>query len=1136
MNENSQTQFENRFQRVVSKKRLISVITACGWTALALGVCFVIVASWDYSFETDWSFRAVLFVVALMAALIVVSTHIFRSRSTWKRQSAAADVESRFQDLGQSIRTSVQLNDEGAGSFSPDLHRALNEAVSEQTRDLRLGEAVSTGSLKIAVALLCSILILIGGVCASSAQWRLAAHRTLLGNQPYTTIDVEQGDVRVDERATFTLDAKVTGRIDRDVVLMTRDADASDDDWRVRHLSDTDTTERGLNRVSFQVEIPKVKKPFDYQLVAGKYSSPIHHVDVRYPLAVEGFNIELTMPEYTGLRPRVIDKGSFVALEGSNAKIEIEVDHSPIKAWLEIRPPVTPRGEEPDIEIVSLEIDGTKLSTVRELKSDCFYRVFAELRDGTSLRRNRYRIRVHSDRAPRLTFDTPSPLVEVHSLAELFMKLRISDDFGLKRAGIVFQVNDDPEIVLEEKEFETIVAVDGKEKPHIKSVIESLLPLEYFRMTVKDSVSYYAFAEDNRPGQPNRNETDLHFIDVRAFRRTFVIPDGNDSLNGMGRSQERANLPALDEMIGRERFVLNRTVQMNRSAERNRRIDSAIVDGMIKLQNETSEFAGMLGDRATQIERQFGIPEDGRISDQMYQAQEAMLASVDSLASAEYEVAALQEKEALRYLIDARQVLENAVSGRNGGAALAQLRQFSRMMFRKMNRPRNDQERAREITRRLQQASAEQSYLMEKISDLVPPDMPEQEEETTEQVAADLPEESDDEAAAEEEALAEQRFEIEEQQTKLEKEIEDIVRMIDELSQVSELVKRRSGRAGELVEGVNAALSKDEISQAAETAGQASDALSVLAENVAGVTANESTKRLGAARDLSMAITDELRSLASNLESTKQAAEIEEGSSVEMDDQEASIAAAFAQAAETQGEVAETILDILDSIIDPEQGIIDSEDRMVKRIQELKTDNKLEQSVERTQLLHEVINTLDWNDAQVSTSDLAERFDIVSQRLDAMHRELLAPRIEQLAKLEKRAVMAKQKLKQIQSESQISRWHERAEGLADDIDAAEIAKKPVDTFREVMADAGWGSKVTRNWNWEVATSGSMLNAPKEYASSLDNVIEEIKNHIHELSIADAEFATAGGVPPKYEHFVKRYWEVLAGAIDETNDQ
>ncbi len=52
-----------------------------------------------------------------------------------------------------------------------------------------------------------------------------------------------------------------------------------------------------------------------------------------------------------------------------------------------------------------------------------------------------------------------------------------------------------------------------------------MLPLEHFELTQQDSVMYYAFAEDNRPGAAQRTESDLRFIDIRPFRRQYRVLD-----------------------------------------------------------------------------------------------------------------------------------------------------------------------------------------------------------------------------------------------------------------------------------------------------------------------------------------------------------------------------------------------------------------------------------------------------------------------------------------------------------------------------------------------------------------------------------------------------------------------------------
>ena len=56
-----------------------------------------------------------------------------------------------------------------------------------------------------------------------------------------------------------------------------------------------------------------------------------------------------------------------------------------------------------------------------------------------------------------------------------------------------------------------------------QATLEEALLLEQFVLAQTDSVTYFAFAEDNYPGRPHRTETDLRFIDIRPFKRIYKI-------------------------------------------------------------------------------------------------------------------------------------------------------------------------------------------------------------------------------------------------------------------------------------------------------------------------------------------------------------------------------------------------------------------------------------------------------------------------------------------------------------------------------------------------------------------------------------------------------------------------------------
>src|SRR5262249_47554700 len=171
-----------------------------------------------------------------------------------------------------------------------------------------------------------------------------------------------------------------------------------------------------------------------------------------------------------------------------------------------------------------LTIDAKKLTTEFELTADHTFSVVAKAADGMELSPNRFRLRARPDEPPQVWFDSPGDAIEVHTLAEILMRIRASDDFGLSRAGIMFEVNNEEEYPLLAKDFEQAaqeLRAEGQLSPQTRSTLEKALPLEHFQLSQQDSVMYYAFAEDTRPGQAQRTETDLKFIDIRPFRRSY---------------------------------------------------------------------------------------------------------------------------------------------------------------------------------------------------------------------------------------------------------------------------------------------------------------------------------------------------------------------------------------------------------------------------------------------------------------------------------------------------------------------------------------------------------------------------------------------------------------------------------------
>ena len=187
-----------------------------------------------------------------------------------------------------------------------------------------------------------------------------------------------------------------------------------------------------------------------------------------------------------------------------------------------------------------------------------------------------------------------------------------------------------------------------------------MLLLEKLAASPTDSLTYYAFAEDNNPAGARRTETDLRYLDIRPFKREYKLAESGD---GEG---EPSELASLAELIARQRFNLNRA---NRLAK-HKPTDKTFAEDPLKIAGFEETLAGLTRELTQGVE---GIV--GQRIEPLHAAEESMLAAVAALDHGQNARAPAHMGDALRHLIEARDTFR-VVIGRDPKAAAgdAQLR------------------------------------------------------------------------------------------------------------------------------------------------------------------------------------------------------------------------------------------------------------------------------------------------------------------------------------------------------------------------------------------------------------------------------------------------------------------------------
>lgn len=529
----SQADFVSRFERTRSAIRRAAAWQGICWAISAAAFGLGAMAAADYWFELPWIARAVgLSGFGCLAAIVAVVGILWPLRR-WSRSRTALQMERRFPKLGQRIRTVVQFSgrtdaEVASEGVAPSLVAALEGETDLQTQPLDLA-TIGPGHPKAAVvAAVLPMLLLLGGLLL---HWesRLAIRRALLAQRSYTELAVAPGNVSIDFRSDATLSLELTGRVDRSVALYTRTTDAADAPWNKQTLSPEVARSAGPYAVVYETKLQDLQKSTEYRVAAGPAESDVYRITLRYPPAIEKFEAALTPPAYTGVEPSTVEGGDLDVIEGTTVNFRVKLTQPCREAFLVLSGP--PDGDEdgkadPRPRRVAMNVDGTALSAELKFRRHTAYTIAAVGHDGLRLEESRYDVRIRKDRPPRVRFQSPDEELEVHSLAEVLMRVHADDDFGLTKAGIVLQVDDGRELTLLAEDFAKSAAGEAPADARsgtTRATLEKALLLEDHELTPTQAMTYYAFAEDNFPGGPRRTATDLRFIDIRPFKRIYKV-------------------------------------------------------------------------------------------------------------------------------------------------------------------------------------------------------------------------------------------------------------------------------------------------------------------------------------------------------------------------------------------------------------------------------------------------------------------------------------------------------------------------------------------------------------------------------------------------------------------------------------
>lgn len=498
-----------RFLRARAAVRmLLAILVLGGLLALA-----------DYTWIFSQGFRQAIWIGLGVIAIAFLFRRLLRPRGTVSRQETALEIETAFPQLGQRVCTTVEYAEPTPTTMPawPSMVKALTTETQQQTDRLDFEEVVPWRRLRLPTAAAAGLVVFFLALFLFQSGAWIASLRLFLVPAQYSKLEVKPGDRTVNTGNDVAIQAIISGRPVEKAELLYRKAKGKDP-WTAVSLGpqESDETDADARLAgTLETSLKNCREDLEYRVIAGPIESGVYRLTIVHPLELKKIEADIEAPAYTGKKSRTVKKGDFSVPEGSAVRFRFTLDRPAQIAQLRITPGKKAGASAQALPAVPLAIEGNVLCGVlNRVTRDLEYEIQAEAADGMKLEPRRFRISVRPDRQPTVRLLKPQVIIEATPTTEVTIQAAARDDYGLTKVGIAYQIGDGPEKVLR--------LDDDPQRPVSLSSLATLY-LEEHPVQFPGGVVYYAFAEDNCPGGAHRAVSEVHYIDIRPYKREYQI-------------------------------------------------------------------------------------------------------------------------------------------------------------------------------------------------------------------------------------------------------------------------------------------------------------------------------------------------------------------------------------------------------------------------------------------------------------------------------------------------------------------------------------------------------------------------------------------------------------------------------------